>query len=1632
MSDNRKPQIEPQVKTDQAVAGFNEIGKAADDMGKRVKGAGTEAAKGVDGIGEGAQPAAQKLDRATKSIIGSIERTTAALQAGERGSASYFETLAKQRGISGDALAPYIAQLRQAEAAQKAATASLGGMEVSAKQTAAALRNVPAQFTDIVVSLQAGQAPLTVLLQQGGQLKDMFGGIGNATQALGGYILGLVNPFTLAAAAAAALGAGYFFGAKEAQEFNRTLVLTGNQAGTTVGQLSAMAERLDALGTTQGKASEVLTAFAQSGRVGAESLERFTLAAINLEKVGGPAVEETVKAFAELGKDPLAASIKLNESTNFLTRSLYDQIQALTDQGRTLEAAKVAQEAYSAAVEGRTPQIVAQLGFVERAWRGIVDMSKEAIDGLKSIGRQDSIEELRTAANNARVRAQQAGSGGLLGVFAQNAAKEAQAALDAALKQAEAEEKIAQEKRKQAEQSRALAAADKELEALGIKRVTAAQQEDALRTRLLAAGKDELTIQKAIAAFREKNAPKKGDANNSAARELEREADVLAELSGLTKSYNNDLKLLQSSRAKGNITEAQYVGLVGDLISKQPFAVKLEQERAEAQKASAKALDDLLKADERYLTGLAKSSEAVQKQILALEDEEAASKIAAAGQLSLAQAIQQVVIARLEESKAKATALGDFQTAAALAEEIAAREKLADLIGSQESRKAAAEAAKDAATEWKRAAQDIERSLTDALLRGFESGKDFAKNLRDTLFNMFKTMVIRPIIQPIVGGITGALGLAGPASAAGQGASALSGLSTIGSLASLGTLITNGVTGSLAGLIGGAGNLFGSSALSAFATGMKGSTLAAGLAGPTTAGATGALGAGASFGSFISAALPFVGAGALIGNAIGLFRSNRTVGAGITGQLGGTVEDFSVNRRGGTLFRGPSYSTPTTGVSGFNADLQSTFDALRQNAALMAEALGLSGAAARSFVTAIGSDKLSDDTGGQGLRLEGLSADQVTAKLQEELTKANERLAEAVLGTAGRAFAKTGETAAQTLERLSGSLQGVNDTLGVLGQSLLQVGISGGNTASQLLEQFGGLQQFQSAAGQFLADYYTEAEKTALATQELTRQLATVGVALPASRDAYRDLVEAQDLNTEAGRKAYAALLQLAPSFAELVPAVELLGDSSAETARQAAEAAAQIAEAGQRMLESIATDRERLEVDLLRAQGNEAGALARDRANTLARSTAGLNATDTAAVTAALAYNNALQDQITALRAAAEAQRTAEQVAKQAQEAAERLAQQAIEDAQRRADAILGERTSLEDRLLQLQGDTAALRARELAGIDASNRALLERIFALQDAQTAEQAAAEAAATAAEATRQAADAAAQALDALNGKLNDLASTRFDLENELLGLNGNAGEVARRTRERDLAGLTAGLSATDAARVTAAYDYNVALRQQIEATTAAQEAAQKLAEEQTRAADEAQRAAEQFRDAWQSITDTLFDEVARIRGLLGIGSGDSLASAQSRFAITTAQARAGDQEAAKLLPGLSQTLLELAGANATSLLELQRIRAQVAASLEQTGTGLAGRFGLKVPSFDVGTNYVPLDMLALVHEGEAIVPKAYNAEGGAGSVALVAEVRGLREDNRAQALAIVRLQTDMNRMLKRWDGEGLPKERVEV
>lgn len=262
----------------------------------------------------------------------------------------------------------------------------------TAKQYAAALRGVPAQFTDIAVSLQAGQNPLTVFLQQGGQLKDMFGDAGTAARALGGYVLGLVNPFTVAAAAAAVLALAYKQGSDEATVFTNALILSGNAAGTSSQELAGMAESVSESVGTVGKAAAVLAQLAASSRTPVSSFDSIAVAAIKMEEATGKAAEETVKDFEKIAKDPAKAIRDLNDSMNFLTTTTYAQIEAMQRAGDTAGAANLAEQAYAEALTTRANKITENLGYVETAWKVVKDAAKDAWDAFLDIGREGTLE----------------------------------------------------------------------------------------------------------------------------------------------------------------------------------------------------------------------------------------------------------------------------------------------------------------------------------------------------------------------------------------------------------------------------------------------------------------------------------------------------------------------------------------------------------------------------------------------------------------------------------------------------------------------------------------------------------------------------------------------------------------------------------------------------------------------------------------------------------------------------------------------------------------------------------------------------------------------------------------------------------------------------------------------------------------------------------------------------------------------------------------------------------------------------------------------------------------------------------------------------------------------------------------
>lgn len=332
-----------------------------------------------------AQKAATERQGARTNFIRDLEQQVRAIG---KTRSELLELKAAELGVEASAR-PLIAALRAQEQAIEAngrranvATKEFNQYGLSQKQVTAAMRGVPAQITDIFISLQGGQNPLTVLLQQGGQLKDMFGGIVPAARALAGAVAGLVNPYTIAAVAVGGLLTAYLQGEQRINAFNEALIMSGQAGRISAEDLQRMANALDEVGgVTSRQAADALTQLAATGKIAEGQLTLIGEAATRMQNVTGKAIKDTVAEYAELARDPYNAILKFNEAENFLTASIAQRIKVLQESGRLEEAAALASETRANAQIERTQAVVESLGLVSGAWYDIKRGTAEAWDG---------------------------------------------------------------------------------------------------------------------------------------------------------------------------------------------------------------------------------------------------------------------------------------------------------------------------------------------------------------------------------------------------------------------------------------------------------------------------------------------------------------------------------------------------------------------------------------------------------------------------------------------------------------------------------------------------------------------------------------------------------------------------------------------------------------------------------------------------------------------------------------------------------------------------------------------------------------------------------------------------------------------------------------------------------------------------------------------------------------------------------------------------------------------------------------------------------------------------------------------------------------------------------------------------
>ena len=650
-------------------------------------------------------------------------------------------------------------------------------------------------------------------------------------------------------------------------------------------------------------------------------------------------------------------------------------------------------------------------------------------------------------------------------------------------------------------------------------------------------------------------ADKSTDAQNSAykdfiksihdkVREVENEINAgkkLTESDKLEAEYKDALtdKLKGLSAARRTAIEASIAQLKADEVA---LAMRKEEIRVHGEWLSQR------KAEEASITTYLAAQDAANassyaglvKNVQAMTDEAEAAAISAMQHVSLAAAVERVTIARLKEAQSKTVeGMPEYER---LQKEIDKRLELLGLITSKDSREAAAKNAKDAADEWAKASDQINQSLSDALMNGFSAGKGFARSFVDSVKAMFNTMVLRPVISAIVGTVTGSLGLGGAANAATGGASSLlggagslssmfSGSSLLGGLGtSLGTVgqVASLTAQSMMGVSGASQTLAGAMA-AAEAGGQGFAAMLGGLA-PATAGIglalagvymlakkldhSGTLHTGAGSGYSASGGLQSAAGGDIFsGGFTGIKYSDQTAQMtdGIVQGIVGILDSTAV----------------TFGKTAGHEAATSFADDTSKDGAWGSLVITKLGGVMTDWAASAGSNKreFSDGSAGTQEYLAAISADVRTALDGIGLPV----WATAMLDELGNA---------PSLEQLSATAQAINTTQAALvqmGDKLVGFADLSDGVVTTLIKAAGGIGTLAASASTYYANFYTEGEKTATTLASISTTLAAVNLATPATREAFRALVEEQMALGETGAPAVAALLKVSDAFASAV-----------------------------------------------------------------------------------------------------------------------------------------------------------------------------------------------------------------------------------------------------------------------------------------------------------------------------------------------------------------------------------------------------------------------------------------------------------------------------------------------------------------
>ncbi|EJI8608439.1 phage tail tape measure protein [Escherichia coli] len=282
---------------------------------------------------------------------------------------------------------------RQALAAQKA------GMSVG--QYKAAMRMLPMQFTDVATQLAGGQNPWLILLQQGGQVKDSFGGMIPMFRGLAGAISLPMVGVTSLAVATGALAYAWYQGDSTLSAFNKTLVLSGNQSGLTAERMLTLSRAGQAAGLTFNQAGESLAALVSAGVRGGEQFDAINQSVARFASASGVEVDRVAEAFGKLTTDPTSGLMAMARQFRNVTAEQIAYVAQLQRSGDEAGALQAANDAATKGFDEQTRRLKENMGTLE-TWADKTGKAfKSMWDAILDIGRPESSADMLASAQKA-------------------------------------------------------------------------------------------------------------------------------------------------------------------------------------------------------------------------------------------------------------------------------------------------------------------------------------------------------------------------------------------------------------------------------------------------------------------------------------------------------------------------------------------------------------------------------------------------------------------------------------------------------------------------------------------------------------------------------------------------------------------------------------------------------------------------------------------------------------------------------------------------------------------------------------------------------------------------------------------------------------------------------------------------------------------------------------------------------------------------------------------------------------------------------------------------------------------------------------------------------------------------------